>query len=159
MTNKITGVNFMITSTTLYVPIVTLSINYNIKFLENIKHGFERTISCNKYWSEVTTQPKNKNLGYMINPTFKNINRSFVPSFKNGENDPTRNYFDNYYMPFVEIKDFNELIDNKPLFWSNRKKQTKTCWIVKKWWLYTGNLLDYLYHQVYHKLIAIDLSS
>ena len=29
---------------------------------------------------------------------------------------PTRNSFDEYYMPLVEIKDFNALIDNKPFF-------------------------------------------
>ena len=38
----------MITSTKLYVPVVTLSINDNIKFLEKIKQGFKRTISWNK---------------------------------------------------------------------------------------------------------------
>ena len=36
---------FMITSTKLYIPVVTLSINGNIKFLENIKEGFKRSIS------------------------------------------------------------------------------------------------------------------
>ena len=35
--NSITGTNFMIISTKLYVPVVTLSINDNIEFLENIK--------------------------------------------------------------------------------------------------------------------------
>ena len=35
--NSIREVNFMITSTKLYVPVVTLSINDNIKFLENKK--------------------------------------------------------------------------------------------------------------------------
>ena len=40
----------------------------------------------------------------------------FVFSFKNGDNDPTRNYFDEYYAPLVEAKDFNALIDNKPFF-------------------------------------------
>ena len=48
----------MITSTKLYVLVVTLSINDNIKHLENIKQGlFKRTISLNKYRSEIT-QPK-----------------------------------------------------------------------------------------------------
>ena len=37
--NNITRVNFMITSTKLHVPVVTLSVNDNIKFLENIKQG------------------------------------------------------------------------------------------------------------------------
>ena len=35
--SNVRGVNFMITSTKLYVSVVTLSINDNIKFLENIK--------------------------------------------------------------------------------------------------------------------------
>ena len=68
----------MITSTNLYVPIVTLPINDNIKFLENIKQGFKRTISWKKYRSEITTQTKNGSLDYLINPKFRNINRLFV---------------------------------------------------------------------------------
>ena len=39
----------------------------------------------------------------------------FVLSFKNGDNDPTRNSFDKWYMIVVEIKDY-ALIDNKPFF-------------------------------------------
>ena len=89
----------MITSTKRYVPIVTLSVNDNIRFLENIKQGFKRTISWNKYRSEITTQPKNNNLGYLLDPTFRNINRLFVLSFENSNNDPTKNSFDKYYMP------------------------------------------------------------
>ena len=43
--DHIIGVRFISTSTKLYVPVVTLSINDNIKFSENIKQGFERKIS------------------------------------------------------------------------------------------------------------------
>ena len=52
----------------------------------------------------------------MIDPTFRNIDRLFVLPFKNGNNDPLRNPFNRYYMPLVEIKNFNALIDNKPFF-------------------------------------------
>ena len=52
----------------------------------------------------------------MIDPTFRNINRLFFLLLKNGDNDPTRNYFDKYYKPLVEIKDFNALLDNKSFF-------------------------------------------
>ena len=100
----------------LYFPVVTLPINHNIKFLENIKQGFKRTISWNKYRSEITTQPKNNNLDYLIDPIFRNVNRLFVLSFKNGDDDTTRYSFDEYYMPLVEIKDFNALIDNNHFF-------------------------------------------
>ena len=111
-----TGATFQIDNARRYVPVVTLSINDNLKFLENTKQGFRRTISWNKYRSEITTQPKNNNLDYLFDPTFRNINRLFVLPFKNGNNDPTRNSFDEYYMPLVEIKDFNAVIDNKPFF-------------------------------------------
>ena len=47
-----------ITSTKLYVPIVTLSINDNINFSKNLKQEFEITITWNKYRSEITTQPE-----------------------------------------------------------------------------------------------------
>ena len=40
----------------------------------------------------------------------------FVLSFKNGNEDPTKNSFDKFYMPLVETKDFNALIDSKPFF-------------------------------------------
>ena len=52
----------------------------------------------------------------MIDPTFRNINGLFFLLLKNGDNDPTRNYFDKYYKPLVEIKDFNALLDNKSFF-------------------------------------------
>ena len=117
-----TGATFQINNAKLYVPVVTLSINDNIKFLENIKQGFKTTISWNIYMSEITTQPKNNNLDYLIDAKFRNINRLFVLSFKNGDNDLTRGSFDKYYMPLVEIKDFNTLIDNKPFFGLTVKK-------------------------------------
>ena len=89
-----TGATFQINNAKFYVPVVTLSINDNIKFLENIKQGFKRTISWNKYRYEISTQSNNNNLDYLIDPTLRNINRLFVLSFKNRNNDPTRNYFD-----------------------------------------------------------------
>ena len=55
----------------------------------------------------------------MIDVTFRNINRLFVLSFKNNGNDPARDSFDKYYIPLVEIKDFNALIDNKHFFISS----------------------------------------
>ena len=52
----------------------------------------------------------------MIDPKFTNIKQLFVLSFKNGGNDTERESFVKYYMPLVEIKDSNALIDNKPFF-------------------------------------------
>ena len=54
ITTQTTGAIFQINIAKLYVPVVTLSIDDNIKFLENIKQGPKRTISYNKYKSEIT---------------------------------------------------------------------------------------------------------
>ena len=91
--NNITGVDFMITSNKCFVPVVTLFTNDDIKFLENLKQGLKRTIYWNKYRLKVTTQPNNNNLDYVIDPTFRIINRLFFQSFKAGGNDSTRNLF------------------------------------------------------------------
>ena len=107
---------FQINNAKRYVPVVSLSINDNIKFLENIKQGFKRTIFWNKYRSKITTQPKNNNLYYLGDSTHRNINGLCVLSFKNGDDEPTRDSFDKYYMSLVETKDFNALIDNKQFF-------------------------------------------
>ena len=50
----------------------------------------------------------------MIDPTFEHTNRLFAQSFKAGNNDPTIESFDKYYMPLVETNRFNVLINNKP---------------------------------------------
>ena len=48
--------------------------------------------------------------------TFSNTNSWFAISFQNGDDDPTRNYFDEYHKPLVKIKDFYRLIYNRPFF-------------------------------------------
>ena len=93
-----------------------MSINENIKFLENIKPGFKRKISWNKYRSDIATQSKSSNLDYLIDLPFRKINRLFGLSFENGSNDPKRNSFDKYYMLLVKLNNFHALIDNKLFF-------------------------------------------
>ena len=45
--------------TKLYVPVVPLLTNDNVKLLNQFKSGFKRTINWNKYQSKVTIQPRN----------------------------------------------------------------------------------------------------
>ena len=69
-----------------------------------------------KYRSEIIAQTKNNKLDYLTDLAFRSINRLFVVSFKNRNDDPTRDSFDKYYMLLANIKNFNALIDNKLLF-------------------------------------------
>ena len=92
------GATFQIKDTKLYVPVVTLSKENYTKLIEQLKLGFKRTIKWNKYRSQVTIQPQNNNLNYLIDPTFTNVNRLFVLSFQRiaGENNTTKDYRDSF---------------------------------------------------------------
>ena len=52
----------------------------------------------------------------MIDLAFSNINMLFALSFKNGNNNQTIDSINSYYMPLLEIKDFNVIIENKSIF-------------------------------------------
>ena len=96
-----TGLEFEITNTELYVPVVTLSKENEIKLLQQLKSGFRRTIKWNKYRSQMSIQNNNNNLNYLIDPTFTNVNRLFVLSFPRNNNTDSRFSYSNYYVPKV----------------------------------------------------------
>ena len=110
--NSPTSAKFEITDSKLYVPVVTLSTENDNKLLEQLKSEFRITIKWNKYMSQMSNQNKN-NLNYLIDPAFSIVNRLFVLSFEN-EDDRTSYY--KYYLPSVEIKDYNVLIDGNAFF-------------------------------------------
>ena len=143
----IVGVNnprnavFEITDCKIYVLVVTLSSKKDNKLLDQLKSGFKRTIKWNKYMPQMSNQTINNNLNYLIDPTFSNVSRLFVLSF---ENEEDRTSFSNYYVPKVEIKDYNVIIDGKPFFEIpvKNKEETyeKTIEISKNSDYTTGNL-------------------
>ena len=140
------------------MPLVTLSAKDDNNFLEQLKSGFKRTIKWNKYRSEMTNQTKTNYLNYLIDPTFTKVNRLFVLSFKNEED---RTSFSKYYVPKVEIKYFNVLIDGEIFFdvpVKNKELAYKKIMSISKNNDYTtGNLLDNEYFSKHYKLIAIHL--
>ena len=69
---------FTITETNLYVPVVTLSTQDNAKLLPQLKSGFKRTISWNKYLAKPELLAQNVNLNHLIEPSFQGVNRLFV---------------------------------------------------------------------------------
>ena len=155
-----TEAKFEITDCKLYVPVVTLSDENDNKLLEQLKSGFRRSIKWNKYMSQMSNQNKNNNLNYLIDTTFSNVNSLFVLSFEN-EDDRTSYY--KYYVPSVEIKDYNVLIDGNAFFElpvkNIQETYEKIIQITDHSGYYTrGNLLDYEYFKEHYKLIAIDLS-
>ena len=110
-------------------------------------------------------QNNNNNLNYVIDPTFTNVNRLFVLSFERIEEDDIkkdyRDSFSHYYVPKVQIKDFNVLIDGKRFFdlsVKNEEEAYERIIDMSNNNYMTGNLLDFAYYKENYKLIAIDLS-
>ena len=154
---------FQITDTKLYVPVVTLSKENNIKLLEQLKTGFKKTIKWNKYRSQTSIHNNNNNLNYLINPTFANANRLFLLSLERTEDRKDyRDSSSHYYVPKVETKDFNVLIEGRSFFdlpVKNEEEAYKKIIDISNNNNYTtGNLLDFAYYKENYKLFAIDLS-
>ena len=152
---------FAITDTKLYVPILTLSTQENTKFLQQLKSGFKRVINWNKYLSKPELLAQNPNLNHLAESSFQGVNRLFVLAF---ENDNDRTSDEQYYLPTVEIKDYNIVINGENFFDHPIKNNKITYDNIRK--VATGQgddytngcLLDYPYFANTYKMIAVDLS-
>ena len=157
-TNQAT--TFAITDARLYVPVITLSTHNDAKILQQIKSSFKRTINLNKCQPKVTIQAQNQNLDYLIDPSFQEVNRLFFLSFS--DSTVTTRYR-RYFLPNVQIEDYNVMIDGQSIFDQPVKTDVRTFDNIQK--IVTGQgdnytigcLLDYLYFKDYSKMIAIDL--
>ena len=146
------GATLAINDCKLYVPVVTLSKDDEIKLLTNLKSGFKREIIWYKYRSQMTTEETNNNLNILIDSTFTNVNRLFVLAYRNAKT----------YLPNVMVKDYNVIIDRLAFFdlpiKIEEEAYEKVIDISRNNEYTTGNLLDYDYFKKHYKLIAIDLS-
>ena len=152
---------FAITNAKLYVPVMTLSTQENSKFLQQLKSGFKRVINWNKYLPKPELLARNQNLNHLVEPSFQGVNRLFVLAF---ENDDDRTSDDRYYLPTVEIKDYNIMINGENFFDQPIKNYKVTYENIRKIATgqgddyTTGCLLDYSYFADTYKMIAVDLS-
>ena len=158
--NAPTGATLSITDCKLYISVVTLTKDDEIKLLTNLKSGFKREIIWNKYRSQMTTEAINNNLNILIDPTFTNVNRLFVLAYQNADD---RQSFSQFYLPRSMVKDFNVIIDKLAFFdlpiKTEEEAYEKIIDISRNNEYTAGNLLDYDYFKKYYNLIAIDLST
>ena len=104
---------------------------------------------------------QNPNLNYLIEPSFQGVNKLFILAF---ENDTQRTSHSGYYLPNVEIKSYNIVINGENLFDQPIQNKKITYDNIRKIatgygdGYTTGCLLDYPYFIETHKMIAVDLS-
>ena len=104
---------FAITDTKFYFPVFTLSTQENAKLLEQLKPGFKRTINRNKYEPKVTVEQQSHYLDFLIDSSFQGVNTLFVLSFQTIDG---RTGYTRYYLPLVQRKDYNVVIDGQNFF-------------------------------------------
>ena len=154
------GAIFAITKAKLYVPVATLSIRDNAKLLQQLKSGFKRIINWNKYLSKPELSAQNTNFNDLVKSSFQGVNRLFVLAFE----DDAQSAINKRYIPNVEIKDSNVLIDGENIFDQPIKNNKITYENILKIATSQGNyytvgcLLDYTYFKDSYKMIPIDLS-
>ena len=100
-------------------------------------------------------------MNHLIETSFQGLNRLFILAF---EDDTQRISRKRDYIPNVEIKDYNVMIDGKNFFDQPINNMFKTDENIRKIATGQGNdyttgcLLDYTYFKKYCKMIAVDLS-
>ena len=147
----------------LYIPVITLSKDDEIKLLINLKSGFTREIIWNKHRSQMSTEVANNNLDILVDPIFTNVNRLFVLTYPlDDNNNDNRQSFSQFYLPSIMVKDYNVIIDKLAFFdlpiKTEEEAYEKIIDISRNNEYTTDNLLDYDYFKNYYKLIAVDLS-
>ena len=83
----------------------------------------------NKYESSPKTYAQNRYLNHLINPSFPGVNRLFALSF---ENEDQKKSHSTYYLPKLEIEDYNIMIDGKNFFDLPINSMTKTYENIRK---------------------------
>ena len=160
---------FQITSTKLYVPVVTLSTKDNVNLTKQLNEEFKRSVYWNKYESKIETKNLHANnvTRFPLDAPFQGVNRLFVIAFDNTENGNKmveRDSHKKYFLPSVDITNYNVLIDgrnfNDQLINNQIKKYDEIRKIAtgKGDNYTTGCLLDYQYFKDHYQLTAVDLS-
>ena len=141
------------------MPVVTLSTQDNSKLLQQLTSGFKRVISWNKYLSKPELLAQNLNLKQLVEPSFQRVNRLLAL-----ENNTQRTSAKSYYLPNVELNNYNFMINGENVLRQPVKNNKVTYENIRKIATgqkdnyTTGCLLDYPYFKDSYKMIAVDLS-
>ena len=159
---------FKITSTKLYVPIVTLSTKDNVDLTKHLSEGFKRSVYWSEYKSTIETKEADTNncKRFPLDSSFQVVNRLFVLVFNDVNNDAKKVERDShrkYFLPRVNITNYNVLIDGRNFYDQPLNDQIKNYDEIRKITTgkaddyTTGCLLHYQYFKDRYQLIAVDL--
>ena len=103
----------------MYVPAVTLSTKDNENLTKQLDEGFKRSVYWNKYKSKMETKNFDASNVARFPLDFQGVNRLFVLAFDNTENGDKKVERDShrkYFLPRVDITNYNVLIDGSNFY-------------------------------------------
>ena len=112
---------FKIIDVKLYVPVVTLSAEDNVKLLKLLSEGFKRTVYWNEYKVtdnkivEIANNNDEKYIRELLDSSWQGVKRLFALAYNNkeGDNKVSVDSYKNYFLPRVKIKNYNIEIDGR----------------------------------------------
>ena len=112
---------FKIIDVKLYVPVVTLSAEDNVKLLKLLSEGFKRTVYWNEYKVtdnkivEIANNNDEKYIRKLLDSSWQGVKRLFALAYNNkeGDNKVSVDSYKNYFLPRVKIKNNNIEIDGR----------------------------------------------
>ena len=114
---------FKITDAKLYVPIVTLSAEDNVKLLKLLSEGFKRTVYWNEYKVidnkivEIASNNEEKYIRELLDPSWQGVKRLFVLAYNNkGDNKVSVDSYKKYFLPRIKIENCNIEIDGRNFY-------------------------------------------
>ena len=119
--NNANVTSFKITSTKLYVPIVTLLTKDNVNLTKKLNERCKRSIYWYEYKSKIETKAADNNnvTRFSLDASFQGVNSLFVLAFNNvddGVNKVERNNYRKYFLLRVDITKYNVLIDSRNFY-------------------------------------------
>ena len=140
MSNIVGATTFQITSAKLYVPIVTLSTKDNVNLTKQLNGGFKRFVYWNEYKSKMDKkQADDQNpTRFYLDASFQRARTLSVLTFddttvnNDGANRVKRNSHRKYFLPRVNITNYNVLIDGRHFYDQPINDQIKKYDVIKK---------------------------
>ena len=112
---------FKITDAKLYVSIVTLSAEDNVKLLKLLSEGFKRIVYWNEYnvfdnkIVEIANNNEDKYIRELLDSSWQEVSRLFVLAYDNkeGDNKVSVDPYKKYFLPRVKIENYDIEIDGR----------------------------------------------
>ena len=159
-----TAATFAITDTKLYVPVVTLKTEDNVKLSKLLNEGFKTLVYWNKCKTILKDYAANGNIRERPDASVQGVNRLLVLAYACGDNVTNENSNTKYFLPRFKTKNYNIEIDGRNFYDQSINDLIKQNDQVRKISTgqgddyTTGYLLDFAYFEKNYRLIATDLS-